>query len=508
MLTLGQQKIDSLTLAGLALLAVIAAVLAAVYPVLMPWSFLALAGVAVMVYWAARWEITLWAWLWVLSYGLLNGGFWRLRVTGFFNMTIPRFMFIAAVVGFILHFLLKGRRLRYDRALLWVMLGLVVYCALSATATGWLADTHEVRTAPYYRFLAALLFPSIMFFLVYNSVSRERQIPWALLLLTIYGWYSLYVAYLQYAAIMGLGSARSLIWPAYINDPEYGYHFDRARGAFGAAGPQAVFMVLLFYIDLFLIRKLRGPYRAALIAQAVLTVPAVFFTGLRGGYLAFALCGVVWCLVAGAGRLGKVKLALASLAVIVATVMFWGNLTQTKRQTGGVAQVGPILARYVLLQQTWQLFADKPLTGVGFGHFVDAVFERQRDPATLVGMSTGVLVAHNLFLNMAAETGVLGLAATIAIFVLIYRQSRQLYRKLPPTAGGWLCRDFVALFWVALVNYLTASMFRDTLWDVFANALFWSLAGLVVGYNRLLEPHPLDLPVSLPTGRPAPAPTG
>jgi hypothetical protein len=67
---------------------------------------------------------------------------------------------------------------------------------------------------------------------------------------------------------------------------------------------------------------------------------------------------------------------------------------------------------------------------------------------------------------------------------------------------GYLSRPFVAVFYVSLANYLVNAMFRDPLWDVFTNALFWALAGLVVGLNRLLEPHPLDLPTA-PTVAPA-----
>ena len=50
-----------------------------------------------------------------------------------------------------------------------------------------------------------------------------------------------------------------------------------------------------------------------------------------------------------------------------------------------------------------------------------------------------------------------------------------------------------------LANYLSDAMFRDPLWDVFSNAMLWSLAGLVVCFNRLLEPYPLDLPIAPPT---------
>lgn len=496
MLRIGQQKINSLSLAVVAVLVAAAAALAITVPELMPWSFVVLAGAALLCYWAIKWEITIWAWLWVLSYGLLDWPEWRVEITGFFNMTVPRFIFLGAVLAFCLYFLVRRRPVRYDRSVMWMMLALTVYCAASATASGWLARTPVVATAPYFRFLASMVFPFIIFFLVYNATSREGQIRWAVVLLSLYGWFSLYIAYLQYAAIMGAEGARGLIWPGYINDPTYGIHFDRARGAFGSAGTQGIFLVLLFYTVLFAIRKIRGPYRAALIVQAILIPPAIFFTGVRSAYVAFGICGIIWSLMGSRGRFGAAKLAMVLLIAVVGVVMFWGNVASTKRQIGGVAQRAPIVARGILLHQTWEMLKKHPLRGVGFGHFVDAQQELQRDPATLSGMAGGVLVEHNLFLNMAAETGLIGLAGMVAVFVLIYRRSVQLYRKLPPTASGMLSREFVVLFWVAMGNYLCSAMFRDTLWDVFANASFWALAGLIAGYNRLLEPHPLDLPVA------------
>jgi O-antigen ligase len=110
-----------------------------------------------------------------------------------------------------------------------------------------------------------------------------------------------------------------------------------------------------------------------------------------------------------------------------------------------------------------------------------------------VGATSGVLVQHNLFLNMLAETGIVGLFGTILVFVLLFGQSRQLYRKLPVRASGDICREFVVLFWVLMVNYLTDAMFRDPLWEVFSNGLLWYFAGLVVCFNRLLDPQPVDL---------------
>ncbi len=497
MLMLGHQKIDTLTIFVLALIIVGAGALCALIPQLMPWTFVAVIALILIFYWTLRWEVTVLAWIWVLSSGLLEWPEWKIEVPGFFNLNVPRFLFIITVFAFVLHFMFRKSPIRFDRGIFLVMLAMMGYCAASATATGWLATTEVVRTAPYFLFITSMVFPFTIFFLIYNATRSEKQIRWGLVILTIYGWYAIYIGYLQYIAITLNPAVRMFIWPAYINnpDPNVAIHFDRARGAFLAAGPQGLLLVALFYVDLFLIRRIHGPYKAALIIQAMLVPPAIFFTGIRASFVAFGLCGLVWCLFAGRGRFGKLKLAAAVLLVFVGILSFWAKLTTEDRMKGGVAQVGPAYARLLLAQQTWTIFKTSPVFGVGFGHFVDVQQSLPRDPDMPFGMTGGVLVEHNLFLNMVAETGVLGLAGLVLIYVLVYRQSKQLYLKLPETAEGDLSRDFVVLFWVIMMNFLATSMFRNTQWGEFANGMFWAMAGLVAGYNRLLEPQPLDLPV-------------
>ena len=493
MLSIGQQKVDLLGLCIVAGLLIAVTAMSVLFPQLSPWGYIALVAGAVLVYWSVRWEIQMWAWLWVLSYGIVDRGLWKLELAGFFNLTIPRLIFIAAMAGFFLYFLLGRGSLRFDRTLLWAMAAMIGYCAVSASLTGWKATTPEVESAPYYRFMVALAFPFLIFLLVYSSTNRPRQIRTGLMMISIYGWYALYLSYLQYAAVRGFDGARAFIWPGYINDPSYGIHFERARGAFNAAGPQAMFLVLLFFTALFLYRKVSGPYRALLLIQAILTPPAIFFAGIRASYIAFGLCGIIWCIMASRDRFGSIKLAIAVLVVLVGTATFWTNLSGTDRAAGGVAQRGPIQSRKILLYQSWEVFQQHPITGAGFGHFVDAQQSLERDPSSLVGLSTGVVVQHNLLLNMAAETGAVGLIGILLIAWLLYRQSRQLYEKIPPGVTDDLSREFVVLFWIAMVNYAATAMFRDTFWDVFANGLFWSLAGLVVAYNQMLEPHHVEL---------------
>ncbi|NBB95367.1 MAG: hypothetical protein GVY16_06460 [Planctomycetes bacterium] len=496
MLLIREQKIDWLYLGAIGVLLVAVIGVGLLAPGLVPWNIAIAAAAGLLFYWAVRWDVTLWAWLWVLSYGILDWPGWKIDVTGFFNLSVPRLVFLAGMVAFFLYFLTHARRIRFDRKLHWLMLALVVYVGISAHTSGWVAATEEVRSAPYYRFIGSILLPFLMFFLIYNAGSDEKQIRRALIIITLYGWYALYIGYLQYAALGGVGWARQLIWPNYINDPTWGIHFDRARGAFSGASPQAVFLVLLFYVDLYLIRKASGVYRGLLVVQALLVPPAIFFCLLRSAYLSFVICGAIWILWAGRPRYRWLRLACLLALVLTAVYVQWGRLSSTDRRAGGVAQVGPVRSRIILLAQTWEIVKERPMTGVGFGHFVDKQMSMSRDPSSLVGATTGVLVQHNLFLNMWAETGTIGLLVTISVFALLFRQSLQLFRKLPSEAAGDVSREFVVLFWVVLANYLIDAMFRDPLWHVFSNAMLWSFAGLVVCFNRLLEPQSLDLPVA------------
>lgn len=494
----GRQKIEPFLLAAIVLFAAMAVGVGVAWPGTLPIALLLMIGLALMFYWALRWDVTLWAWLWVLSYGLLDWPGWKIELTGFFNMTVPRLIFLGAIMGYGLYFLLHRRRIRFDLAILWAMLVLVLYVGVNIHLTGWTAQTQEIVAAPYFRFLGSLLLPFVMFFLLYNVGSSEKHIRRALIFITIYGWYALYIGYMQWIALHHSPDVRAFIWPSYINDPTFGLMFDRARGAFSIASPQAVFLTVLFFVDMFLLRKITGIYRVALIAQAVLIPAAIFFTGVRSAFVAFIACSFVWTLMSSRRRFAWAKAGVLVIVLVIGVAVMWERLATSDRSAGGVAARGPIVSREILVHRTWEIFKEAPIVGVGFGHFVDKVYAMERDPTALAGMYTGVLVQHNLFLNMLAETGVIGLILMVIVFWLLFSQSLKLYRKLPSDASGFLSREFVVLFWVVMVNYLTDATFRDPLWDVFSTALFWCFGAYIVFCNRLLEAQPIELPIAEP----------
>ena len=494
MVSLANQKFEPMAILLAVAPTIGIAALSIAFPEVMPWGFLALVAGAVLVYWVARWDVMVLTWLWVASYGLLDFDPWKIPIPGFFVLSPPRIIFLVAVLAYLLSFLVRGEPVRFDRKIFWLLLAVVVYFGINAHVAGWTSGVARYRTAPYFRYIGSVLMPFVMLWLVYNGTRAEHHAAWPFILASAYGWYALYLGYLQFAWINGAEWAPALIWPKYITDPMHGIHVARGRGAFRGAGAQATFLVMLFYMNLYSMRHVRGAHRMALIVQTVMIPPAIFFTGIRAGYVSFLVCGVVWCLWGARMRMGKLKLAAITLLLIGATMALWPYLSGTERKRGGVAQMGPVRARQILAAQAWQTLQSHPWFGVGFGHWVEYQVQMKRDPATLAGMPLFMVSQHNLFLTVVSETGVIGLVAMVAIFVAAFRHSLFLWGKLPPTASGWLSREFLVVYWVMMLNFLVQAQFRDLLWEIGSCGMLWCMSGLIIGFNRLLEPQPTGIP--------------
>jgi len=139
MVTLGLRKPDAIALPAALLLVGAVAVVSIFLPGSLPWALVALTGLAVIVYGALRWELAILPFLWVLSFGLLEAPPWKVGPAYFFNMTPPRFLFLAAALAFVLYFLTRKGTLRFDRGIFWAMLALLTYFAISASVFGWVS---------------------------------------------------------------------------------------------------------------------------------------------------------------------------------------------------------------------------------------------------------------------------------------------------------------------------------------------------------------------------------
>lgn len=124
----------------------------------------------------------------------------------------------------------------------------------------------------------------------------------------------------------------------------------------------------------------------------------------------------------------KIYYAIPAFSVILFCLIFakWGQ--------------NSLLDRIHWWQSALAMFIDKPLTGIGWGNFANNyLFYRK-----FAGINT--LYAHNMFFQIAAETGIAGIGSFIAITYLFYRTRHAGENQINPilrlAATGFLAVNF------------------------------------------------------------------
>ena len=115
----------------------------------------------------------------------------------------------------------------------------------------------------------------------------------------------------------------------------------------------------------------------------------------------------------------------------------------------------------------WRMVKDAPVLGLGPGG-VKRHYPEYRDPAAR-RPSTGHL--HNNAVQLAAERGVLGLAAWLSIWVAFFVRAGRIYARLPAARAG--DRALVAGSVAAVAGFLVAGLFEYNFGDSEVIGLTW-----------------------------------
>jgi len=376
----------------------------------------------------------------------------------------------------------QGRRLAVRGPLPWLLglyLAVVLFSTTVAVETR-LADEAFSETAK----------AMVLFFLVVwlaSSLDRVRVAAWTLVLagafLALLG--VIQVATADFGNEFG-GLAR--VKDAHI----YGRVFEpRIAGPLGDPNFFAQVLLVVVPLGLFLAWRERATWRKVLAYAATGAVLAgTVLTYSRGGALALAaVLGL--CLLGRKVRLRHLAAAAALLLVLVAVFPagFTSRLTTIQQVLpGGEDVIHPdssFQKRRLYMAAAWRIFLDHPVAGVGAGNFgahYEAYAGEVGTAARLWGEPDVRRYPHNLYLEVAAETGLLGLATfglvVAACFVLV-RRARRRFLAAGDAMGEGLCRAFE----IALVGYLISSLF---LHGHFIRYL-WLLFGFIAALSLIAE---------------------
>lgn len=194
--------------------------------------------------------------------------------------------------------------------------------------------------------------------------------------------------------------------------------------------------------------------KAFVLSSLTLMGLAFLLTLSRGGFVALSLVGIFWLL--QEKRKGR-ALAIA-LAVLIIGLLFAPERYRERISTLQDFQTDLSLAhRFQEMQAALMMIRDHPFFGVGFENMPDN-YARYVTP--IIGKETRA--AHNLYLNLAADIGLIGFAVFVWIIVISWRSLRRAARL--SSSGDWLGYAGRMIF-LGFVGYLAASIFVSNLME-------------------------------------------
>jgi O-antigen ligase len=205
-------------------------------------------------------------------------------------------------------------------------------------------------------------------------------------------------------------------------------------------------------------------------ASAILMGAAIALSFSRGAYLGLLAGGVFFAAVflKRSGVLGKALVAIVAIFFLI--FVFNSNIITQRLASSFNLKEGSNVERYKNWVQAADMIQDYPLGGVGLGNYARTV-----NPAA-VGRSS--IYAHNLFLDIAAETGILnGVVFLMLIFIPIWRNIK---------SGSMLNLGLAA----GLVAFFVHSIFDTALYSPQVLTLF--LIIVAFGLHKSQSNHPLS----------------
>lgn len=335
------------------------------------------------------------------------------------------------------------------RLVLLSLAGFIAVCAASVVVSRFPRASVEGLIGKWLEYLLFTVFVA--------DASREPRVrTWILSTLSVSSALVMFEAISQ--EIFGKGLIRHYPLEAYA----------RMTGPYENPIDLATYIMVVLPILVAWALTLRGYVRWLLAALLLVMIVCLGRTEASGAWLGL-LVGL------GAMMLMDNRLRKAGLIVFAAMIVAGGAwLTYTKRlqQTFSLSDLGT-QDRWAMWQAALGMIADRPLLGHGVNTFMSNYLDYW------VGGERMPRYAHNCYLQVAAETGLIGLSFFLALLGTFFFRLRSRIQKIEPNAR------LIALGMAAgLLAFVTQAGIDTNFYAMRQAALFWTVAGLAIGLSE------------------------
>ncbi len=233
------------------------------------------------------------------------------------------------------------------------------------------------------------------------------------------------------------------------------------------------FLVIVVCVALLLCFLETGFGRAVAVTAAVLLGAGLVLTFTRGSWIGLVI-GIL--VVAGLAESRVVWVVAGGAAVLL------GLIPGAAQRLEAIVSVSD-QPRLGLWQAAWRIIVAHPLLGVGLGLYVYAIRDLYHDSLAIRRLAGTPGSAHDSYLLLAAETGILGGLAFVWMIIEPVRTGIALAARAPRHGRQLIEVAFLTAAIVAFsVNALTSNSFQHPQVAFF----FWIVVGLQAGLGATL----------------------
>ncbi len=392
-----------------------------------------------------------------------------------------------------------------DRVLLFMFIYLLTLVLATLAAKDVLLGLNEIGNY----FLEGI----VLYFLVLNvirTLTTLQRVFWALVFVcSLLGALTIFqeLTNTYDKSYWGFAQRKKTIDFEELNYEEYS-GAKRAEGPVGEQNRYAQLMVVILPIGLYLFVTERTPRRKwlALIGTG-LTFAGVLLTFSRGTFLAL---GFVFFLMICLGYIRPrhalggglalvlvVAIALPDYITRVAGLIDIAKLQTASSETRSLD--GSLRGRFAQNLAALYVFADHPLVGVGPAHFSKFYVLKYGNEVGTKRLR-GERRAHNMYLEQAANTGLIGFFAFMGIvFFVLWRlwRARQFFRT-----RSVRLTNLATTFGLSIVCYLTTAIFLHLSYQRY----YWFLLALAGAALQVLQRAAVETSSAVATPEPATPP--
>ncbi|MEW6045686.1 MAG: O-antigen ligase family protein [Bacillota bacterium] len=209
-------------------------------------------------------------------------------------------------------------------------------------------------------------------------------------------------------------------------------------------------------------------------AGVLLIATALLLTMSQGGWVAAVVAELALLLLGSSRMRRQVAILILVAGILASSFALWAADSRVPAYGMLLSRLDPGSSskteRLLIWEGSWRMFRDHPWWGVGLGAF-SAVYPDYRPPQSREG---NVSFAHNIILNLLAETGIFGLLGFTVIVAVWLGYGLRAVRRAKGEG-----RELPAALVASLAAMLTHQLFDGTLWSLHIGVGFWLLGGML-----------------------------